>query len=488
LWFAANSSVISLGLGAVLLGTGMSLRQSIVATLAGVAISFLPLGLGTLAGKWSGQPTMVVSRATFGHSGNILPAVLAVITRIFWGGVLLWLLATAVAQVLVGAGLDAGLGTTVWQFVGLVSGFVIATVVAMFGYGFVAKLQLVLSTVNGLLILGAAALTFQHLNFAAALTAPDGSWVLAIGGASIVFSVIGLAWVHSSSDIARYQRPGSSGGASMLWATFGATLPPFLLICWGAMLAASDPALAAGLQTNPLAAIASLLPLWYPAPLLAAASLGLLSGAVLTIYSGGFALQALGVRMRRDMSTLVSALLVLAAAGALLFLVSDFSTVVRSLIITIAVPVAAWAGIFAAEMMIRTRRFHTPSLLAAGGIYPQVRWLNLIALVVVSAIGYGFVTSNVIGLQWQGFFFTAIGVAPGDPVGSSNAGVFVALVLGLLVPLAGGISTIRRQETSVPGAAHSSHAAPVITAAPAPTTGSVAVATPDQTHSTIPAD
>ena len=36
--------------------------------------------------------------------GNILPALLAVATRVLWGGVLLWLLATAVAQVLVGAG------------------------------------------------------------------------------------------------------------------------------------------------------------------------------------------------------------------------------------------------------------------------------------------------------------------------------------------------------------------------------------------------
>jgi purine-cytosine permease-like protein len=462
LWFAANSSVVSLGLGAVLLSTGMSLRQSIVATLTGIAISFLPLGLGTLAGKWSGQPTMVVSRAAFGHTGNILPAVLAVLTRVFWGGVLLWLLATAVAQVLVGAGLDAGLGTRVWQLVGLVVGFVLATVVAVFGYGFVARLQLVLSIVNGVLILGVAALTFQHLDFAKALTVPDGSWVLLVGGAAIVFSVIGLAWVHSSSDIARYQRPGSLGGASMLWATFGATLPPFLLICWGAMLAASDPALASRLQSNPLAAIAGLLPAWYPAPLVAAASLGLLSGAVLTIYSGGFAVQALGVRLRRSMTTLISAVLVLATAGALLFVVVDFSAVVRSVIITLAVPVAAWAGIFASEMMIRTRRFHTPSLLAPGGIYPQVRWVNLIALVLISALSFGFVTSNVVGFGWEGFLFTAIGTAPGDPLGASNVGVFVALVLGLLVPLAGGVPAIRRQEARGSGVQRTTAAIPIV--------------------------
>lgn len=448
LWFAANSSVLSLGLGAVLLGTGMSLRQAIVATLAGVAISFLPLGLGTLAGKWSGQPTMVVSRATFGHAGNILPALLAVATRVLWGGVLLWLLSTAVAQVLVGAGLDAGLGTTVWQLVGLVAGFLIATVIAVFGYGFIAKLQLVLSILTALLIVGAAVLTYQHLDFTKALTVPDGSWILVISGAALVFSVVGLTWVHSSSDLARYQRPASYGGSSMLWATFGATLPPFALIAWGAMLAASDPALAKGLTSNPLAAIASLLPAWYPAPLLAAAALGLLSGAVLTMYSGGFALQALGVRARRSFTTFVSAILVLAAAGALIFVVTDFGSLLRDLVITVAVPVAAWAGIFAAEMMIRTRRFHGASLLTPGGLYPQVRWINFLALIVISAVGLGLVTSGIPALGWEGFLYGLLGIGPHDPLAGSDAGVFVALLLGILVPLITGVPAIRKQERS----------------------------------------
>ncbi len=133
----------------------MSLRQAIVATLAGVALSFLPLGLGTLAGKWSGQPTMVVSRATFGHVGNILPAIVAVLIRVFWGGVLLWLLAVSSARLLVFAGLDAGLGEAVWTFVILGIGFVIAIVIAIFGYGFVARLQLIASILSGLLVAGA---------------------------------------------------------------------------------------------------------------------------------------------------------------------------------------------------------------------------------------------------------------------------------------------------------------------------------------------
>jgi hypothetical protein len=283
-----------------------------------------------------------------------------------------------------------------------------------------------------------------------ALRRPDGSWILVISGAALVFSVVGLTWVHSSSDLARYQRPASYGGSSMLWATFGATLPPFALIAWGAMLAASDPAIATGLTTNPLAAIASLLPLWYPAPLLAAAAIGLLSGAVLTIYSGGFALQALGVKVRRGLGTFAGAVLVLAAAGALLFVVSDFGSLLRDVVITVAVPVAAWAGIFATEMMIRTRRFHSPSLLAPGGIYPRVRVLNLLAWLVISAIGLGLVTSHIPWLGWEGFGYGLLGIGPHELLASSDAGVFVALLLGILVPLIGGVPAIRRQERAVP--------------------------------------
>ncbi len=75
LWFAANSSFVMIAVGATLFGLGMSLRQTLVAIVAGVALSALPLGLGTLAGKWSAQPTMVVSRASFGLAGNIVPVV-----------------------------------------------------------------------------------------------------------------------------------------------------------------------------------------------------------------------------------------------------------------------------------------------------------------------------------------------------------------------------------------------------------------------------
>ena len=446
LWFAANSSVISLAFGAAIFSLGMSLRQAAVATFIGVAISFLPLGLGTLAGKWSGQPVMVVSRATFGHLGNILPVIIALISRLFWGAVLLWVIAAATARILVRAGL-AGLLTELQLMVIVMAvSFLVALIVAFFGYALFARIQLVLGIVSAALITALVVVTWPVVDISTALTVADGPVILVVTGVVLVFSFVGLVWANSSADLARYQRPSSSGGASMLLASFGMTLPTFLLIGYGALLAASNASTAKGLNSNPIDTIAALLPDWFPVPLIAATALSLLSGVILSIYSGGFALGALGVKITRSWATVIVGVLVFAVAIALGFTVSNVVVVFRDLATTLAVPVAAWAGIFSAEMILRRRRFDTGSLLARGGIYRDVNWLNFSMLVVASVIGLGFTSASVPGLGWEGYLFTAVGVSLASPLGSTDVGVLVSLALGLLTPLVAGISTIRRQE------------------------------------------
>jgi len=446
LWFAANSSVLSLAFGGAIFSLGMSLRQAVVATFIGVAISFLPLGLGSLAGKWSGQPVMVVSRATFGHLGNMLPASIALLSRLFWGAVLLWIIAAATARILVGAKLAGSLTELQVMVIVMAVGFLLALVVAYFGYALFARIQLVLGIVSAVLIASLVVITWRAVDLATALTVRDGPAILVVTGVVLVFSFVGLVWANSSGDLARYQRPSSSGGASMLWASFGTTLPSFLLIGYGAVLAASSAVTAQGLNSNPIDTIASLLPSWYPIPLIAATAFSLLSGVVLSIYSGGFALGALGLRVSRSGATVIVGVLVFAVAIALGFTASSVVTVFRDLATTLAVPVAAWAGIFSAEMILRRRRFDTRSLLARGGIYPDVSWLNLGMLVVASVIGFGFTSATIVGLRWEGYLFTAVGVPVSSTLGGTDLGVLVSLALGLLTPLVAGISTIRRQE------------------------------------------
>ena len=449
LWFATNSSLISLAFGGVLLSLGMSLRQAVVAALIGVAIAFLPLGLGTLAGKWSGQPTMIVSRASFGLIGNIVPASLAVITRVFWGAVLLWLAGASAARILVGNRSDGtlfGLGETKVTALAIALGFVLALAVAVLGYAMFSRVQLVLSIVSAVLIIGFIVVSWQAVDVTTALTVGDGPWILVLTGAVLVVSFLGVVWATSSADLARYQRPSSSGAQAMLWAPFGATLPAFLLIGYGALLAASSPTIARGLVATPLDTIASLAPAWFPTPLLLGTVLSLLIGVVLSIYSGGFALQAVGLRVARAWSTTIVGVLVFIVALVLTLTVGTMADVFRDLATTLAVPVAAWAGIFAAEMILRRRRFDTASLLRRGGAYPDVNWVNLAMLVVASAVGFGLTTATVGWLGWQGYLFGAFGAPLDGQLAASDLGVLVALLLGLLTPFVSGVPAIRKQE------------------------------------------
>jgi hypothetical protein len=232
----------------------------------------------------------------------------------------------------------------------------------------------------------------------------------------------------------------------MLWATFGVALPSFVLIAYGALLAASNATLAANIAADPLDSLARLLPVWYPAPLLAATGLSLLSGVVLAIYSGGFALQAAGLRLRRSLSTLIVGVLMVLIAIIMSNALTDFSQLFRDFATTVAVPVAAWAGIFGSEIMIRKRRFDSYSLLNRGGVYADARWGNLTALVVISAIGYGFLTATMPGLTWQGYLFSALGVPLSSQLAGTDLGVLLALVLALAFPLIAGRGAIRAQE------------------------------------------
>jgi purine-cytosine permease-like protein len=446
LWFATNSSVVSVAFGGALFSLGISLRQAILAAFIGVAISFLPLGLGTLAGKWSGQPTLVVSRATFGIAGNILPAVLALLTRLFWGAVLLWLLAATSARILVGARLSGGVTELQLTLIVMAVGFIVALVIAYFGYPLFSRLQLVLSALSAVLIIGLIALTWHAIDFRAALTVGDGPWVLLITGIVLVFSFVGLIWASSGGDLARYQRPQSSGATASLWASFGATLPAFVLVSYGALLAASDPETASGLASTPIDTIAGLIPSWYPIPLLIATALSLLSGVTLSIYSGAFALQAVGVRLQRQWAVAAVGVLLFAVAILLTFTVGDLPVIFRDVATSLAVPVAAWAGIFAAEMIIRRRRFDAVSLLKPGGVYPQFNWINFTMLIVAAVIGYGFTSATVAWLSWQGYGFTIFGVSLTSEWGGTDIGVLIALVLGLLTPFVSGVRSVRRQE------------------------------------------
>ncbi|MDO9590847.1 MAG: hypothetical protein Q7J04_06865, partial [Microcella sp.] len=351
-------------------------------------------------------------------------------------------------EVLVGGSVVEGLSRLDLALAVAGGALVIAAVIAGVGFRAIAVLGAVVTALGIVLVAGLIALTAPYVDLGAALSVPDGPWVLMASGAVLVFSVVGLAWANSSGDVARYQAKGTAGSAAVLFTAFGATIPAFALISWGALLAASNPFVAEGLVDNPVDIVARMLPLWYPVPLVLAVALGLLAAATLALYSGGFALLAVGIRTSRPVAVVIAVVLAAAVAAALALVVSDVTSLFRDVVTTLAVPVAAWAGIFGAETMIRTRRVHSPSLLVRGGVYPRVRWVNTIMLLVITGVGWGFTTAAVTGLEWQGYLWSLLGVPLDDPLAAADLGVAFALLLGLLTPIVAGIPALKALQTA----------------------------------------
>src|SRR5215212_4112939 len=87
-WFAANISVLAISYGAFILGFGVSFWQATIAAVIGIVLSFALCGVVALAGKRGSAPTMVLSRAAFGVTGNALPAALSWLLLVGWETVL----------------------------------------------------------------------------------------------------------------------------------------------------------------------------------------------------------------------------------------------------------------------------------------------------------------------------------------------------------------------------------------------------------------
>ena len=92
-------SVLAVSYGAFVLGFGVGLWQALVAAVVGAVLSFLLVGLVSIAGKRGSAPTLVLSRAPFGRYGNLLPGGVSYLLLVGWETVLVSLATFATATV-----------------------------------------------------------------------------------------------------------------------------------------------------------------------------------------------------------------------------------------------------------------------------------------------------------------------------------------------------------------------------------------------------
>ena len=445
-WAGANVSLLALSYGAFFLGFGISFRQATIAAFIGTLGSFLLVGISSLAGKRSNAPTMVLSRASFGVKGSILPGALSYLIFVGWETVLVSLatLATGTVFARVG-GIDNNLA--------LVLGFIVAVSLTVFGgvlgFSVIMRLQKILTITTIAMTLIYIFLTVDNLNWDAISSIPDGSFQSFVGAVIFGITGIGLGWVNAAADYSRYLPRSVSSKAVVGWTVLGASIVPIILVIYGAGLSGSSKELSEAIAMDPIGALTTLLPTWFLIPFALVAILGLVGGAILDLYSSGLALVSIGVPIKRHQAAIIDATIMLFGAIYIVWIADNFFYPFQGFLITLGVPVAVWSSIFVADVVTRKKAYKEEDLFNPKGMYGSVNKASITLMVLGSVIGWGFVTNTFAPwLEWQGYFLPLIGGKDGAWA-FSNVGVIFALIFGFFGHLLLATRKIRAQESQL---------------------------------------
>jgi NCS1 family nucleobase:cation symporter-1 len=414
IWFASNVGVLGIVYGGILYASGLNLWQSIFVALVGSGVSFVLVGILSLAGVWGGAPMLTLSRAPFGTRGNIGPTLISWLSLVGWETVIVITAAYALLGLLNLAGLPSN---ALWTIVSLVVVAVLVVVLGLLGHATLVWIEQLATWLFGLLTLVIVVFLVAKTNWATILSMRPGPWdsgVLAT--LSIIAAGTGIGWVNAGADYTRYLPRRSSSRSIIWWTAFGGTLPLFVLIIVGVLLSSRVPSLASA--ANPIQVIGAALPSWMAIPYLVTAVGGLVAAADLDIYSSGLNLLAIGLKAQRYKTVLIDGVIMIAGSIYVMLVAQNFLGSFESFLQLLADGLTAWSAVFLVDML--RRRVYDPQGLAdtsSGSSYfykGGVNWAALIAWLVGLLVGLAFTASP---------FFT----------GPFAKGVFASSSLGYLI-------------------------------------------------------
>jgi hypothetical protein len=198
---------------------------------------------------------------------------------------------------------------------------------------------------------------------------------------------------------------------------------------------------------NPLGALLALVPSWMASTLLVSGALSLLIWVTAWLYSTSVGLSAVSIRIKPAISQPLLVVLTFAIAfTATAFSTAAFAEIFDAVLAISGVVVFAWAGVFIADVTLRKIAYHEVSLTRDYGFYKSANFVNLAAFMLAVAIGLGFVSSTVVGLDWLGYFSALTG---SQDWSDANIGAAISLGFSVLFPILFGRKRIRAQESEV---------------------------------------
>ena len=444
-WLGLTSGILPIGLGFLLAAGGLHGLQAFCALAAGLLASGFVVSVGAVAGKRAGLTTLMVSRATFGVHGNLIPGVSLVFIKFAalcgFGLIGLQLLDKNLFsmdlrnQLLTSVSSDYA----IWAIPVLAALFIAALLLLVFGESFSYRAKQAIGIIG--LAAPVVCVSQIHGGFSDLFSDSKASWSVAIAAALLIFAAFGALWSSSSADHAKDVTSSASGFRVYAFAKLGFTLLPLVSGSIGIVAAtnfqAKDFDFVAAISTDNWATVVNV-------ALLAVSIIGLLLMGISSVTLG---LVGLGVKTGRNTLTLVVSFIALLGSLALFANKYSIWEVVPNFLPVIGVLLLAWTGTFVAEVLIRRIAYHEVSLQRAYGIYRSFNWVSITGFLISIAVGLGFVSSNGDGVNWVGYFIRLI--SGPSYLQTAQLGLALAFLLSALFPVVFGIGKIKRQEAEV---------------------------------------
>ena len=453
-WLGLSGSVLPLGLAWFVSKTGLAYSQAVLAIFLGVLASGLVIAVGALAGKRSGLPTLLLSRAPFGVYANAAPATVLTVVRFFWSAAILAALLSLGKNVLMVDSLTAASNiNNIYLYVAallLVGG---AITLAIFGGKVLFRAQQAVGVVGVLVAIALIAVTANTFSLQDLLAQPSTSWNSAFGVAVLTFSIYGLAWTSAGADFARKLATSARGAAVVGWGALALVVVPTVVTSYGLALIATAQANASLKPVGEFALgtligdIAAIVAPWLGYALLVSAAVSGIVILAMSLYSSNLSLHSLGLKLKPAVAQPIIGVLVFAIAGAGIYYLADIWKFTGDYARIAAIPVAAWAGIFISDILIRRIAYHEISLSRSYGFYKSVNWVNLAGWLVATAAGLGFTYVDQAGFGWTGFI--ADQLVNQEFWRTTSFGIVIAFAFASLLPVLFGIPRIKRQEAEV---------------------------------------
>ena len=301
-------------------------------------------------------------------------------------------------------------------------------------------------------------LTVDHVDLDAARSPPSGSMSAVVGATVLVMTGFGVGWVNSAADYSRYLPRSASTGGVVGWPTFGGSLPVVVLVSYGVLLCASDDKLSQAVALDPIGALTTILPTWFLVPFALVAVGGLVSGAVLDIYSSGLTLLTLGLRTPRWVAAAIDGVLMVLGTIYIVWIADDFLDVVHGVPDHAGRPDGRLVRLLprrpaAAPPRLRRGRAVRRSPRGYGSV--NVSSGSVMVVATVRRLGAGGRHRRVLGIRGRvvagGYLLEPARLRwprRYGPWAYANLGVPVALVLPFVLYVVLGRSVVRRQEST----------------------------------------